>query len=394
MSRTLNQNKKNLNFYEQRKTLPIFSFRNKILNSIKEHQILIIVAETGSGKTTQIPQYLYEIGYGSNGQRIAVTQPRRVAAMSVSKRVADEMGVVLGNEVGYTIRFEDKTSDKTVLKYLTDGMLLKEFLIQPDLKNYIVIMIDEAHERTLHTDILFGLVKDITRERKDLKLIISSATLDAEKFSEYFDDAPIFYIPGRKFTVDVYHTLSPEADYIQATIITIMQIHVTQNAGDILVFLNGQSEIENVEEQLLKKVELFGKKIKELIILPIYANLPPEKQILVFQKTPLNSRKVVLATNIAETSLTIDGIVYVIDPGFHKQNVYHPKTGIETLLITPISKASAEQRKGRAGRVASGKCFRLYTEHAFLEEMDQNTIPEIQRTNLSSVLLLMKVYLY
>lgn len=392
--RALLRQEKKVSLQEQRKNLPIFAYRQGILDAVREFQVLVIVAETGSGKTTQIPQYLFEDGYGHKGHRIAVTQPRRVAAMSVAKRVADEMGVKLGAEVGFTIRFEDMSSDKTVVKYCTDGMLLKEFLMEPNLKTYSAVMIDEAHERTLHTDILFGLVKDLAREREDLKVIISSATLDAEKFSNFFDDAPIFRVPGRTHRVEVYHTKNPEADYINACIVTIMQIHVTQvhneALGDILVFLNGQDEIEAVEDILKDKIVKLGKKIKELVILPIYANLPSHRQALIFNQTPPNARKVVLATNIAETSLTIPGIVYVIDPGFHKQDTYHPRTGMNALLITPISQASAEQRKGRAGRISDGKCFRLYTQIAFEEEMDENTTPEIQRTNLSNVVLMMK----
>ncbi len=310
--------------------------------------------------------------------------------MSVAARVAEEMGVKLGNQVGYSIRFEDCTSEKTVIKYMTDGMLLREFLGEPDLASYSVMIIDEAHERTLHTDILFGLVKDIARFRPDLKLLISSATLDAEKFSEFFDNAPIFRIPGRRFPVHVFYTKAPEADYIDAVVVTTLQIHVTQPLGDILVFLTGQEEIETAHEILLERSRKFGSKIKELIIVPIYANLPSDLQAKVFEPTPPNARKVVLATNIAETSLTIDNIIYVIDPGFGKQNSYNARTGMESLIIVPISKASANQRAGRAGRVAPGMCFRLYTQWAYQHELEENPIPEIQRVNLGNVVLMLK----
>ena len=323
-------------------------------------------------------------------KKIGCTQPRRVAAMSVAARVAEEMGVKLGNQVGYSIRFEDCTSEKTVIKYMTDGMLLREFLGEPDLSSYSVMMIDEAHERTLHTDILFGLVKDIARFRPDLKLLISSATLDAEKFSEFFDNAPIFRIPGRRFPVHVFYTKAPEADYIDAVVVTTLQIHVTQPLGDILVFLTGQEEIETAHEILLERSRKFGSKIKELLIVPIYANLPSDLQAKVFEPTPPNARKVVLATNIAETSLTIDNIIYVIDPGFGKQNSYNARTGMESLIIVPISKASANQRAGRAGRVAPGMCFRLYTQWAYQHELEENPIPEIQRVNLGNVVLMLK----
>lgn len=380
---------KQLSIQESRKSLPVFPYRQEFLNAVRDHQVLIIVAETGAGKTTQIPQYLHEEGYTKKG-KIGITQPRRVAAMSVAKRVSDEMGVKLGAEVGYSIRFEDCTSEKTILKYMTDGMLLREFLNEPDLASYSVVMVDEAHERTLHTDILFGLVKDIARFRPDLKLIISSATLDAQKFSAFFDNAPIFRIPGRRYPVDIYYTKAPEADYLDAAIVSTLQIHVTQPPGDILVFLTGQEEVDTAAEILQQRTKGLGTKIKELIICRIYSTLPSDLQAKIFEPTPPGARKVVLATNIAETSLTIDGIVYVVDPGFCKQKSYNPRTGMESLVVTPISRASAEQRAGRAGRVAPGKAFRLYTAWAFKHELEENTIPEIQRTNLGNVVLILK----
>ncbi|CAI7893037.1 unnamed protein product [Closterium sp. NIES-53] len=373
----------------ERKNLPMYRYREELLQAINDHQVLVIVGETGSGKTTQIPQYLYEEGYGKRG-KIGCTQPRRVAAMSVAARVAQEVGCKLGHEVGYSIRFEDCTSDKTILKYMTDGMLLREFLGEPDLASYSVMMVDEAHERTLHTDVLFGLVKDIARFRPDLKLLISSATLDAEKFSEYFDFAPIFRIPGRRYPVDIHYTKAPEADYLDAAVVTVLQIHVTQPAGDVLVFLTGQEEIEAAEEILRHRTKGLGTKIAEMIICPIYANLPTDMQAKIFEKTPEGARKVVLATNIAETSLTIDGIKYVIDPGFVKQKSYNPRTGMESLIVTPVSKAQANQRAGRAGRTSPGKCFRLYTAWSYANELEDNTVPEIQRTNLGNVVLMLK----
>lgn len=374
---------------EDRKMLPIYPYRDELLKAVDDHQILVIVGETGSGKTTQIPQYLHESGYTKRG-KVGCTQPRRVAAMSVAARVSQEMGVKLGHEVGYSIRFEDCTSEKTVLKYMTDGMLLREFLGEPDLASYSVVMVDEAHERTLSTDILFGLVKDIARFRPDLKLLISSATLDAEKFSDYFDSAPIFKIPGRRYPVEIHYTKAPEADYLDAAIVTALQIHVTQPPGDILVFLTGQEEIETVEEIMKHRTRGLGTKIAELIICPIYANLPTELQANIFEPTPEGARKVVLATNIAETSLTIDGIKYVIDPGFCKMKSYNPRTGMESLLVNPISKASAMQRAGRSGRTGPGKCFRLYTAYNYYNDLEDNTVPEIQRTNLANVVLSLK----
>ena len=372
-----------------RESLPIFAYREPLLAAVEDYQTVIIVGETGSGKTTQIPQYLHEAGYSERG-KIGCTQPRRVAAMSVAARVADEVGCKLGNEVGYSIRFEDCTSDKTVLKYMTDGMLLREFLGEPDLATYSVMMIDEAHERTLHTDVLFGLVKDIARYRPDIKLLISSATLDAEKFSEYFDYAPIFRIPGRRYPVEILYTKAPEADYLDAAIVTILQIHLTQPDGDVLLFLTGQEEIEAAEEILKQRTKALGSKIKEMLICPIYATLPSDLQARIFAETPPGARKVVIATNIAETSLTIDGITYVIDPGFCKQKSYNPRSGMESLIVTPVSKASSLQRAGRAGRTGPGKCFRLFTAWSYQHELEDNTIPEIQRTNLGNVVLMLK----
>lgn len=374
---------------KERETLPIYPYREEQLKKIRDNQVVVLVGETGSGKTTQIPQFLHEIGYTKLGM-IGITQPRRVAAMSVSARVAQEMNVKLGHEVGYSIRFEDCTSDKTKIKYMTDGMLLREFLNEPDLDSYSVVMIDEAHERTLHTDVLFGLLKDLARAKPTQKQIISSATMDAKKFSEYFDDACIINIPGRRFPVDIYYTKAPEGDYIEACVITALQIHITQDSGDIQVFLTGQEEIEAAKELLVARTRGLGKSIGELIILPIYSTLPSDMQAKIFEPTPKGARKIVLATNIAETSQTIDNIVYVIDAGFCKQTCFNPRTGMESLVITPISKANANQRAGRAGRVAPGKCFRMYTLFSYQHELEDATIPDIQRSNLGDIVLFLK----
>lgn len=374
-----------------RESLPVFAFKDDLIQAVQDHQILIIVGETGSGKTTQIPQYLHEAGYAKDGKIIGCTQPRRVAAMSVAARVAEEMNTKLGSEVGYTIRFEDNTTPgKTQIKYMTDGMLLRQLLSEPGLDSYSVMMIDEAHERNLATDILLGLIKDISRWRTDLKILISSATLDAQKFSDFFDGAPIFMVPGRRYPVDIFYTESPESNYVTAVLSTVFQIHISQGPGDILVFLTGQEEIEACAENLQETCRKLGNKIKEMIIAPIYANLPSEQQAKIFEPTPPNARKVILSTNIAESSITVDQVAYVIDTGFVKENHFNPRTGIESLLISPISKASAQQRAGRAGRTGKGCCFRLYTKWAYMSELQDSTTPEIQRTNLSSTVLTLK----
>lgn len=378
-----------LSLIEQRNSLPIYQFKDQLVKAVADNQILIVIGETGSGKTTQITQYLAEAGYTARG-KIGCTQPRRVAAMSVAKRVAEEFGCRLGSEVGYTIRFEDCTSPETVIKYMTDGMLLKECLTDSDLRNYSILMLDEAHERTIHTDVLFGLLKNAVRRRSDLKLIVTSATLDAVKFSQYFFEAPIFTIPGRTFPVEILYTKDPETDYLDASMLTVMQIHLTEPPGDILLFLTGQEEIDTSCEILYERMKSLGPDVPELLILPVYSALPSEMQTRIFEPTPPGSRKVVIATNIAETSLTIDGIYYVVDPGFVKQNVYNPKTGMDSLVVTPISQAQAKQRAGRAGRTGPGKCYRLYTERAYRDEMLTTPVPEIQRTNLSETVLQLK----
>ncbi|KAF9454217.1 P-loop containing nucleoside triphosphate hydrolase protein [Macrolepiota fuliginosa MF-IS2] len=378
-----------LSIQDQRKSLPIYKLRDQLLQAIGDHQVLIVVGDTGSGKTTQMVQYLAEAGYADRG-RIGCTQPRRVAAMSVAKRVAEEVGCRLGQEVGYTIRFEDCTSPETRIKYMTDGMLQRECLIDPLCSTYSVVMLDEAHERTIATDVLFGLLKKAVKRRPDLKLIVTSATLDAEKFSKYFFGCPIFTIPGRTYPVEILYTKEPETDYLDASLITIMQIHLSEPPGDVLLFLTGQEEIDTSCEILFERMKALGPKVPELIILPIYSALPSEVQSRVFEPTPPGARKVVIATNVAETSLTIPGIYYVVDPGFSKQNAYDPRLGMDSLVVMPISQAQARQRAGRAGRTGPGKCYRLYTEAAYRNEMLPNSIPDIQRTNLSSTILQLK----
>tara|TARA_B110000977_G_scaffold173543_1_gene226774 strand:+ start:4236 stop:7760 length:3525 start_codon:yes stop_codon:yes gene_type:complete len=381
--------KSSLPMQQQRESLPIFKLRDELIAAVNDNQVLVVIGETGSGKTTQMTQYLAEAGYTSRG-KIGCTQPRRVAAMSVAKRVAEEFGCRLGEEVGYAIRFEDMTSPETVIKYMTDGMLLREALLDDLLSNYCLIMLDEAHERTIHTDVLFGLLKKCCAKRPDLKIIVTSATLDAEKFSSYFMNCPIFTIPGRTFPVEVMYTKAPESDYMDAALITVMQIHLTEPEGDILLFLTGQEEIDAACQTLFERMKGLGPSVPDLHVLPVYSSLPSEMQTRIFDPAPPGSRKVIVATNIAEASLTIDGIYYVVDPGFAKQKVFNPKIGMDSLVVAPISQASARQRSGRAGRTGPGKCFRLYTESAFKTEMLPTSVPEIQRTNLGTTTLTLK----
>jgi pre-mRNA-splicing factor ATP-dependent RNA helicase DHX15/PRP43 len=384
--------------FRKRSTLPVWEYKERFVDMVTKHQTIVLVGETGSGKTTQIPQWCLEWVRARNPKKgVACTQPRRVAAMSVAQRVSEEMDVRLGQEVGYSIRFEDCTSQKTVLKYMTDGMLLREAMSDPLLEAYGIIMLDEAHERTLATDILMGLLKEVAKQRSDLKIIIMSATLDAGKFQTYFDNAPLMSVPGRTHPVEIFYTPEPERDYLEAAIRTVIQIHMCEETeGDMLLFLTGQEEIDEACKRISREVENLGQDVGELKCIPLYSTLPPNLQQRIFEPPPPRKangaigRKVVVSTNLAETSLTIDGVVFVIDPGFAKQKVYNPRIRVESLLVTAISKASAQQRAGRAGRTRPGKCFRLYTEKAYKQEMQENTYPEILRSNLGTVVLQLK----
>lgn len=312
---------------KQRRSLPIYNLKIELVQAVHDNQVLVIIGETGSGKTTQVTQYLAEAGYTTRGM-IGCTQPRRVATISVAKRIAEEFGCRLGKEVGYAICFEDCTGPDTVIKYMTDGILFREFLIDENLSQYSVIMLDEAHERTLNTDVLFGLLKQLLKRRPDLRLIVTSATLDVEKFSGYFFNCNTFTIPGRTFPVEIFYTKQPESDYLDAALITVQHIHLTEPEGDILLFLTGQEEIDDACESLYKMMKGLGKSIPELIILPVYNALPSEIQSRIFEPAPPGKRKVVVATNIAEASLTIDGIYYVIDPGLQNKMTIIPNKGL------------------------------------------------------------------
>ncbi|KAG1722881.1 P-loop containing nucleoside triphosphate hydrolase protein [Suillus paluster] len=393
------------NILEARRKLPVFAQMTEFYKIFNKHQIIVIVGETGSGKTTQIPQFVaYSDLPHTRNKIVACTQPRRVAAMSVAKRVADEMDIQLGRQVGYSIRFENMTEPGTTfLKYMTDGMLLREAMNDPDLNRYSTIILDEVHERTLATDILMGILKTLTQRRPDLKLIIMSATLDILKFQKYFAVSsdtivPLFKVPGRTHPVEVFYTQEAETDYVDAAIRTVLMIHRAEEPGDVLLFLTGEEEIEDACRKIKLEaddlVNSYPESVGPLVCIPFYSSLSPQQQQRIFDPPPKArspdgplGRKVVVSTNIAETSLTIDGIVYVVDPGFSEQKVYNPRIRVESLLVSPISKASAQQRAGRAGRTRSGKCFRLYTEKHFMSELEELTHPEILRSNLANTVL-------
>ena len=383
---------------QQREFLPVYGSREDLMHVIRENNVVVVVGETGSGKTTQMTQYMHEEGYSTFGV-IGCTQPRRVAAMSVAKRVSEEMDVELGKQVGYAIRFEDCTSEETIIKYMTDGVLLRETLREPDLDSYSCVIMDEAHERSLHTDVLFGILKKVVARRRDFRLIVTSATLDAERFSDFFGSVPVFNIPGRTFPVETLYAKTPVEDYVEGAVKQALAIHLAYPPGDILVFMTGQEEIEAVAyclnerlEQLAAEAETSGAKngCPPLSVLPIYSQLPSDLQAKIFQEAEGGVRKCVVSTNIAETSLTLDGVMYVVDTGFCKLSVYNPRVGMNALQVFPTSRAAANQRSGRAGRTGPGTCYRLYTEMAFKHEMLATTVPEIQRTNLGNVVLLLK----
>ncbi|OJD20646.1 hypothetical protein ACJ73_08021 [Blastomyces percursus] len=390
--------------YKPAALLPIARHRESLLYLIETYPVTVVVGQTGSGKTTQLPQFLDQAGWCSDGKIIAVTQPRRVAATTVASRVAEEMRCKVGEDVGYSIRFEDVTSSSTRIKFLTDGLLLREALVDPLLSRYSVIMVDEVHERSISTDVLLGVLRKIRKRRPELRIVISSATLQAEELLRFFagdefnpeseDElggsiGRIITLEGRMYPVDCLFLETPAEDYVERAIKTVFDIHTSEPDGDILVFLTGRDEIDTVIQQISERANSLHTKAPGLLPLPLYAGLTTEQQLYVFEPAPEKTRKVIVSTNIAEASVTIEGIVYVVDCGFAKLRAYNPNTGIETLTPTPISKASVTQRAGRAGRTKPGKCFRLYTEQSY-QSLPDVTVPEIQRSNLAPVILQLK----
>lgn len=378
-----------------RQKLPIYQYKQQIIDLISSNQISIIIGETGSGKTTQLCQYIHEV---YKNYKIIITQPRRVAAISVSKRVNEEIGIKDKIVSGYKVRFEEQRGSETRILFMTDGILIREFLNDPLLKKYNLVIIDEAHERSLNCDIILGILKKITKIRPDLKVCVMSATLNAEMFSDFFGKCPILRIPGKTFPVELTYLSSPTYDYLTLSIDKAVDIHFNEDLdGDILIFLTGAEEIEKCVEMINEKIKNLGEFLDEddlkkyISVLPIYSSLSQAVQDKIFIESTF--RKIIVSTNIAETSLTIPNIKYVVDCGYTKINVYNPFLKIDQLKVVPVSKQQADQRMGRAGRVKPGKCYRLFTKNTYEHELLDSSVPEIQRVNLCTVVLQLKMIL-
>jgi len=384
---------KNDPLFQARRRLPIFPAKKRFLEEVSKHSTVILLAETGTGKTTQIPQFIHEARLDREGS-IAVTQPRRVAAVSLAKRVALETKTEIGTLVGYRVRFEDSSSSSTKILFQTDGMLLREAMVDPLLSRYSWIILDEAHERTVNTDILFGVVKAAQKQRRSpnsdvppLRVVVMSATVDADKFSLYWN-CPVLYIEGRQFSVNIRHISSVTEDWERSLLSTIFLIHSTApEREDILAFLTGQEEIEDVA----RKARLLSREYPtcpRLVVCTLYAAQTSDNQQSALRPTNAGCRKLVLATNIAETSLTIPGIKHVVDSCRVKAKVHQAKAGLDLLKVVRVSQAQALQRTGRAGREREGDCYRLLTKEEF-DALPRATVPEIMRSNLASTVLTM-----
>ncbi|MGN6605502.1 MAG: ATP-dependent RNA helicase HrpA, partial [Jatrophihabitans sp.] len=387
--------------------LPVTAVKDEIAAAIRDHQVVVVAGETGSGKTTQLPKICLELGRGIDGL-IGHTQPRRLAARTVAQRIADELQVPLGDAIGYSVRFTDQVSDRTLVRLMTDGILLAEIQRDRLLRRYDTIIVDEAHERSLNIDFLLGYLQRLLPQRPDLKVIITSATIDPGRFSAFFDDAPVVEVSGRTYPVEVrYRPLDeappstgvddapagdddaddphhdnvavPVRDQIEGIVDACREL-ASEAPGDVLVFLSGEREIRDTADALR------AEELRNTEVLPLYARLPTAEQQRVFE--PHTGRRIVLSTNVAETSLTVPGIRYVVDPGTARISRYSRRTKVQRLPIERVSQASADQRKGRCGRVSEGICIRLYSETDF-EARPRFTEPEILRTNLASVILQM-----
>ena len=421
---------------QQRLLLPISKHKKQIIYALETHQVLVIVGETGSGKSTQIPQYLLEQGWADQSFQVVCTQPRRIAAQTLAQRVAVEVGHrPVGHTVGYTVGLDDVTSHQTQIKFVTDAILVREATRHdPLLSHYSVIMVDEAHERTLHSDAVLGILKKILRKRKDLRIIVCSATIDAQAFLNFLVppnkvlveqakpeaqiqprkrrwgprvgeethpdpetkclSGTIISVDGRQYPVDMLYLSEPIADYIRCTVETALNIHTREGGQDILAFLPSGEDIDSairMADDTISEMEV-AKKQKQVILLPLYSALPQHMQARVFSPRidRNNTRRIIFATNIAETSVTVPDITHVIDCGYTKMSYFDPVTGLDRLIVAPISQASAHQRAGRAGRVQSGMCIRLYTEKYMTDTMVASTQPEVLRSNLTGFILTLK----
>ncbi|KAK0485634.1 ATP-dependent RNA helicase Prh1 [Armillaria novae-zelandiae] len=391
---------------EQKNSLPIAQGKAAIIEEIRNNDVTVLIGETGSGKTTQVPQYILESGLAGDGL-IAVTQPRRVAATSLATRVALEQNTTVGRLVGYSVRFDERSSPSTRIKYLTDGMIVRELLADPLLTRYRVVIVDEAHERTLRTDLLLSHLKSIQKQRvssrdikgkgkeretagSQLKIVIMSATLDCGKIQQVLCGVTkILYVKGRQHPVKVYHAATDQMDYLDAALRTFFQIHMDQPPGDVLMFLPGQEDIESLEKSIQSLNRRLPPGRMEVLVCSMYAAQAPGQNVKAFSPCPPNTRKCILATNIAETSITIPGVKYVVDTGKCKEKRYltgDTGGGLDTLLTRDITQSSAMQRTGRAGREGTGHCYRLYTEASF-KNMPLSAEPEILRCGLTSSLL-------
>lgn len=418
-----------------RQNLPIWSRQKDIRSSLRQHDILVLSGETGSGKSTQLPQFLLTESWCTG--KIAVTQPRRVAAISLARRVAEEMGSPLGSsspasKVGYSVRFDDNTSPGTKIKYLTEGMLLQEMLRDATLSQYSCVVVDEVHERSVDVDLLLGFLKQVMesgKRKKPLKTVVMSATADVERLAKFFatltkrqlqeisgdetsgavdddvefngfsddgkatsthEEVSICQVEGRQYPVKLHYLEKPTEDVVDAALQRILQIHCKEPMpGDILVFLTGQEIIHSLQKLVEELAASLPPEYPKVLVLPLFAALPQASQQRIFERAPPNTRKIILSTNIAETSVTVPGVRYVVDTGKAKIKQFRNRLALESLLVKPISKSSADQRKGRAGREAAGQCYRLYTEQSYVE-LEKDTSPEILRCDLSNAVLKMK----
>ena len=394
-----------------REELPIFYYKKTITDMLLNNNIVLITGETGSGKSTQLPQYVYDsveinkqvleknIENGNspidNNLNIVITQPRRVAAISMAKRIAFERGTAFINDyISYTIRFDDRCTDKTRLRYMTDGILVRECIDDPMLNKYHIVILDEAHERQISTDILFSLCKEAVRKRNGgLKLIVTSATMDTNQFSDYFDKCPVQNMEGKCYPVELLWGETSTNSRVHEAVKAAIRMHLHEDSGDVLAFLTGSEECEMAVRFCYQKLDELierGKEVPSCLIYALYGSQSPEDQTKVFELAPENTRKIIFSTNIAETSLTIDGIGFVIDGGYVKQKQFNPRSGMDCQITVPISKVQAIQRVGRAGRTQPGKCYRMYSKKVYDEQFESTTVPEILRVNLTSLILKLK----